>query len=71
MKLELKLFLLFLVAAGTADILSMKKAKLKKEFLPYIVLMVLTAVFGIAYMSTPQSASLTFSVIKFLGLKGF
>jgi|GEM_PF-5535575 len=69
--MELKCFLAFLLFAGAADIISMRKARLKKEIVPYLVLTALTAAFAIAYLSAPARASLTYSIVKLLGLKGF
>ena len=69
--MELKVFLLILLISGIVEVRAMKKAKLKKEIVPYLIFMVLTGVLGVYYLSDPSQKSLSYLIIKLFNLKGF
>jgi len=69
--LELKVFLMILIISGIVEILAMKKAKLKKEIVPYLLFMVLAGALGIYFLSDPYQKSFSYLIIKLLSLKGY
>jgi len=69
--LELKVFLLILIISGVLEISAMKKAKLKKEIVPYLIFMFMAGALGIYYLSDPYQKSFSYLIIKLLNLKGY
>ena len=69
--MELKVFLMILIISGIVEILAMKKAKLKKEIVPYLLFMVLAGALGIYFLSDPYQKSFSYLIIKLLSLKGY
>ena len=69
--MELKVFLLILVISGILEIRIMKKAKLKKEIVTYLIFMTLAGALGIYYLSDPYQKSFSYLIIKLLNLKGY
>ena len=69
--MELAVFFAILIVLGIVDYRAMKKAKLKKEIVPYLIFMVLAGVFAVFYLSNPHQESFTYLVIKLFNLKGY
>ena len=69
--LELAVFLAALTAFGVVDYRSMKRAKLKKELVTYMIMMALAAAFAVFYLTNPHQESFVYIVIKLFGLKGY
>ncbi len=69
--MELSVFFAVLIVFGIIDYRSMKKEKLKKEILPYLILMVLAGTFAVFYLTNPHRESFTYLVIKLFKLKGY
>jgi len=49
----------------------MKKAKLKKEIVPYLIFMVLAGALGVFYLTNPSQKSFSYLIIKLFNLKGY
>ncbi len=69
--MELKVFLLILIIFGIVEIRAMKKAKLKKEIVTYLIFMTLAGALGIYYLSDPYQKSFSYLIIKLFNLKGY
>jgi len=69
--LELAVFLLILIIFGIVEIRAMKKAKLKKEIVPYLIFMVLAGALGVFYLTNPSQKSFSYLIIKLFNLKGY
>jgi len=68
---ELAVFILTLIIMSIVEVRSMLKAKLKKEIVPYLILIVLSAALGALYLTDPSRDSLSYSIIKLLNLEGY
>ena len=68
--MELVVFLLILIIFGIVEIRAMKKAKLKKEIVPYLIFMVLAGALSIFYFTDPSRDSFSYLIIKLFNLKG-
>lgn len=69
--MELAVFLLIMIIFGIVEIRAMKKAKLKKEIVPYLIFMVLAGAFGVMYLTDPSQKSFSYLIIKLFNLKGY
>ena len=69
--LEFAVFILALIIMSIAEIRSMLRAKLKKEIVPYLILIVLSAALGWAYLTDPSRDSFSYTIIKLFNLKGY
>ena len=69
--MELAVFLLILIILGIVEIRAMKKAKLKKEIVPYLIFMVLAGALGVFYLTNPSQKSFSYLIIKLFNLKGY
>ena len=69
--MELWVFFAILITLGCIDYQSMKKAKLKKELVPYLILMILAGAFAVFYLTNPHQESFIYIVIKLFKLKGY
>ena len=69
--MELAVFLLILIIFGIVEIRAMKKAKLKKEIVPYLIFMVLAGALGVFYLTNPSQKSFSYLIIKLFNLKGY
>ncbi|PKM72173.1 MAG: hypothetical protein CVU91_10615 [Firmicutes bacterium HGW-Firmicutes-16] len=69
--MELSVFFAILIVFSIFDYRSMKKAKLKKEMVSYLILMVLAGAFAVFYLTNPHQESFTYLVIKLFKLKGY
>lgn len=68
---ELAIFILTLIMMSVVEIRSMLKIKLKKEIVPYLILIVLSAALGALYLTDPSRDSFSYMIIKLLNLKGY
>lgn len=68
---ELVIFILILVIMSIVDTRSMLKSKLKKEIVPYLILIIFSVGLGVFYLTDPSRDSLSYSIIKLFNLKGY
>lgn len=66
---ELVFFLVVFVAMAVFDIYKMKKAALKREFIPYAPLMIPSAVIALVYFLNPRGPSLLKIMMDLFGIK--
>lgn len=69
--LELAALLSVLIILGILDYRAMKKAKLKKELLTYLILMGFAGAFAVFYLTNPNQDSFSYMIIKLFNLKGY
>ena len=65
------MFCVVLTLLGVLDYREMKKAKLKKEILAYLIFTVLAGVFAVIYLTNPEQESFSYLIIKLFNLKGY
>lgn len=68
--LQLFLFFVILLLAGIMDLRSMMKADLKKELVPYCVLMLAAGAMGLFYLSNPYRQSIAYWIFQILRMEG-
>lgn len=68
--LQLFLFFVVLFMVGVADIRSILKSDLKKELIPYSILMLAAGVVGLFYLSNPYRQSIAYWLLKLVNAGG-
>jgi hypothetical protein len=68
MNLELASFYAILVGMGVFDLSKMKKANLKREMAPYLVLSLLSAAVAFLFFKNPDGPSLSKLLLHLFGI---
>jgi hypothetical protein len=68
--LQLFLFFAVLLFMGAADIWSMLKSELRKELVPYCILMLAAGAAGLFYLSNPYRQSIAYWIFNLLNING-
>ena len=63
-------FLVILIIISVIDIRSMMKYSLKKEIIPYLVLMLISGSAGFLYLSDPYRKSIEYLILNIFNIKG-
>ena len=68
--MEITIYSIVLLAFCILDIRAMVKAKQKKELFSYLSLTLIALTIGLLYLSNPYRNSISYYVLKLLGIEG-
>lgn len=67
---ELSVFFIALIIMSVMDITAMAHSNLKKEIIPYSVLMLIAGALGLYYFTDPYRASFSRLILKLFQIRG-
>lgn len=68
--LQLFLFFAILLFVGAADLRSMLRSELRKELIPYCILMLAAGAAGLFYLSDPYRQSIAYWIFNLFNING-
>lgn len=68
--LQLFLFFAILLFVGAVDLRSMLRSELRKELIPYCILMLAAGAAGLFYLSDPYRQSIAYWIFNLLNING-